>query len=598
MFDRAAYANTCPQRANFIEWLPFKEGQSVVIPSTAKESVLDMLKAKKVQLQVMSPAHIEKLALNPGKGNLDFILLLGMEVDSTMLAGLMRKLQPEGRLVVHIYNRYGMSYFAGKPAGNNKYYAGIEGGQASKSTFYSLKGLERLLDEAGIAEYTRYYLDPDGDYATHIFSDAYLPKAGDIVNKLCNVTYDRLQMFDETLAFQQAIAEEMYPIFANDYLIVTGKTPEQGMVRYANDRAPKYQVKTEIYAAEGNWEVRKTALTPESDAHIRQMAQAYDILCTQYAGMFTIVPCIYKDGVVVSPFVKGTSLSELMKQALQKGDLEQVFTLFHTFLGKLRAGRQISFSNYDFVFGNILIDGDDWQIIDYEWTVSEYVPAEELAFRAAYCFSLEYPLFPLEDICQILNFSKRDVQRLIQKEWDYQQKVTDGEMSIHTLCDRYGGDIYTREALVRSLELSTEDQPVQIYEDSGRGFSEEQSYFVEHAMTGHDELELTLKVSVGMKALRIDPCQEPCVVQIKKLWWNGTEQYLDKQITTGGMKGKGSKNSYAEMVFATKDPNFTISLDKLVNVDGSQNELKLQLEIHKVSLQLANTLVKSMKRII
>lgn len=598
MFDRAAYANTCPQRANFIEWLPFKEGQSVVIPSTAKESVLDMLKAKKVQLQVMSPTHIEKLALNPGKGNLDFILLLGMEADSAMLSGLMRKLQPEGRLVIHIHNRYGMSYLAGKPADDNRYYAGVEGVQEAKSAFYSLKGLERLLDQAGITDYTRYYLDPDGDYTTHVFSDAYLPKAGELVNKLCNVTYDRLQMFDESKAFQQAIAEEMYPIFANDYLIVTGKTLEQGMVRYANDRAPQYQIKTEIYAADGNWQVRKTALTPESNAHIRRMAQSYDTLRTQYEGIFTIVPCVYKDGSVESPFVQGTSLGELMKQALQKKDLEQVFTLFHRFLDKLRSGRQIHFSNYDFIFGNILIDGDNWQIIDYEWTVSEYVPAEELAFRAAYCFSLEHPQFPLDDICQILNLNKTDVQRLIQKERDYQQKVTDGEMSIHTLCDQYGGDVYTRQALLRSLELSTEDQPVQIYEDSGRGFSEEQSYFVEHAMTAHNELELTLKVSVGMKALRIDPCQEPCVVQIKKLWWNGAEQYLDKQITACGTKGKGSKSGYAEMIFATRDPNFTISLDKLADVDSSQNELKLQLEIHKVSLQLANTLVKSIKRII
>ena len=609
MFDRANFADTCLQRANVIEWLPFKEGESVVIHSSAPTAVINMLRDKKVQLQALSEAHIEKLAMNPGKGSLDWIVLLGMEVDARFLGGLYRKLKPTGHLVVLLHNTFGMSYLAGKPVYGEQYYAAVEGRAGrvmndnkcniGRSAYYSYKGMKKLFELAGIGRFSRYYPDPDGDFAVNIYSDRYLPKAGDCSVKVRNFTYDRLAMFDECIGLNLAVQDGMYPTFANDFLLVTGEALPQVMVRYSNDRAPMYQIKTEICHSDAGLEVNKIPLHVHGEEHVKRMAESYEALREQYdAEAFTIVPCMQVEEYVTFPYVKGVALSELMQQALQKGDEDTVFTLFHTYLSKLRRGKEIGFSNYDFIFSNILIDGDNWQVIDYEWTVDKAVPAEELAFRAAYCFSLEHRDFPFEDICKILDFDKARVEQLISRERAYQQSITGSQASLDSLCEEHGGDVYTREELVRSLELSTKDHRVQIYQDSGNGFHEAQSYFVEHALTCHDEMELTLKVSTGMKAVRIDPCEEPCLIQIKKLWWNGKEQFLDKQIEINGTKGKVVKNSYPEYVFATRDPNFGITLDKLPESGSSQNELKLQLEIHKISLQLANALTKSMKRII
>lgn len=599
MFDRVNFADTCPQRANVIEWLPFEKGQSVVIHSSAPSAVISMLRDKEVQLQVLSDTQVEKLAANPGKGSLDYVIIIGMEVNAKFLSGLYRKVKPEGRLVVLLHNKYGMSYLAGKPAYGERYYASLTENSAKKTAFCSFNGMEKLCEDAGIHTYSRYYLDPDGEFVVNIYSDKYLPKTGDCSVKPRNFTYDRLTMFDEVAAWNQAIREDMYPMFANDYLLVTGPKLNQVMVRYSNDRAAAYQIKTEMYMGKNGMEVRKTALHPQGEAHLKQMEQTYEKLCRQYdPATFTIVPCKWDGACLVSPFVKGVTLSERMKEALEKGDMEAVFTWFHTFLNKLRQGKEVVFSNYDFIFGNILIDEEKWQVIDYEWTVDRSVPAEELAFRAAYCFWLEHKEFPFEDVCQILNFDTNKVKQLISRETAYQQNVTGSQASLGSLCEEYGGDVYTKDMLLRALEISTSDNRVQIYEDSGRGFSEEQSYFVEHALTHCDEMELSLKVATGMKALRVDPCEEPCLVQIKRLWWNDEEQFLDKHIIVNGTKGKSGKNSYPEYVFATRDPNITISLEKMPTGDSSFNELKVQLEIHKISLQLANTLTKSMKRII
>lgn len=599
MFDRVNFADTCPQRANLIEWLPFEAEQSVVIHSSAPKAVMELLRTKGVQLQVLSDAQVEKLAMNPGKGSLDYIILLGMEVDAEFLGGLYRKLNPTGRLVVLLHNKYGMSYLSGKPSAGGQFFASVTEPQMTRSSFCSLKGMDRLCKEAGISEYSRYYADPDAAFALNIYCDRYLPKKGDCTVRTRNFTYDRLAMFDDCAAMNQAVSEEMYPFFANDYLLVTGAAMPKLMIRYSNDRAAEYQIKTELCEHAGGIQVRKTALQPEGEAHLMHMEETYQILCEQYAEEdFVFVPCKWNGKSLASPFVKGVTLAELMKEALEAGDTDKVFTLFHSFLNRLRRGKQMAFANYDFIFSNVIVDGDSWQVIDYEWTMDKAVSPEELAFRAAYCFSLEHQEFPFEDICRILDLEPQKVQYLIQRETAYQQKITGSNPSVGSLCEEYGGDIYTKEALLRSLEISTTDHKVQIYEDRGTGFCEEHAYFIEHALTSYDEMELSLRIPAGLRTVRIDPCEEPCMVQIKRIWWQDKELFLDKHITTNGVKGKAGKNSYPEFVFATRDPNFTIALEKLPEASESFSELRVQLEIHKISLQLANSLVKSIKRII
>lgn len=599
MFDRADYADKCMQRANVLEWLPFLPGQTIVVANSVPGAVLQMLKDKGLQLQLMSETHIEKLAKNPGKGNLDYVLLMGMEVDAQMVAGLSRKLNAKGRLIMLVHNRYGMSYLAGVPSGEETYFGSVLGKNARKTAFYSKNGIDKLLKAAEIAEYQIFYPDPDGAFTTNIYSDAYLPKAGECYGRPRNFTYDRLSLFSDKEAFDEAVTEGMYPVFANDFLVVTGEPLPQILVRYSNDRSESYQLKTEIYEEAGTRLVRKVALKQEGAEHLSAMEQAYTLLTKQYdEEAFSFVPCVREEQAICFPFVKGRALSELMEEALQAGDMETVFSWFHSFLRRLENGRRMEFSNYDFIFSNIIIDGDKWQVIDYEWTLPQFVPATELAFRAAYCFSLEHPDFPFADICKVLNLSEENVKRLMSRETAYQQKITGSMPSTDSLCAAHGGTVVDLHTMLRAVELSPGDSAAQIYIDSGKGFSEEKSYFVKHAMKNHCEMELLLEIPAGVKNLRVDPCEEPCLVLIKKIWWNQEEQQLDKQIVINGTKGKGGKLGYGEYVFATNDPNITIPVEKLSQSDASSNQCRILLEVHKISLQMANSLTKSIKRII
>lgn len=615
MFDRAEFVDTCPQRANFIEWLPFEKGQSVLTHRGTASAVCQMLQKKGVDLVVLEEGQMEKLSqglckeqetgLCDGRhaAGFDWILLAGLPVDAKLLRGLYGRLKPAGRLVVLLHNRYGMSYLAGKPAYDDAYYAEIEADSGTKTAFTSFYGLEKLLAEAGIDGYQRFYPDMDSMFAANIYSDVYLPKVGDCNIKSLSFSHDRLAVFQENEALDEAVKQSMYPIFANDYLIVTGEKLPQVMVRYSNDRAEQYQIKTEIWETTEGRKVCKMPLKQAGLAHVQKMCRTYELLCGQYdKDVFTIVPCSWEKDRISFPFVTGTSLAEHIKTALQEGDKERVFAWFEAFLKKLCCARNIPFSNYDFIFSNIIIDGDNWQVIDYEWTADVFVAPEELAFRAAYCFYLEHKDFPFEEICHMLGFGEQQRQGLIDRETAYQHSITGSQESLGSLCEQYGGRVYTREQLLRAVKLSVGDSCVQVYEDSGNGFCEADSYFVEQALVQADRIELTLQTAHGVKALRIDPCDEPCIIQIKRLCHNGEELFCDKVLRINGVKGKKGRDRYAEYVFATEDPNITIPLEQLVTESGkvkqSFEEWQLELEIHKISMQLAKALSKSIKRII
>ena len=52
-------------------------------------------------------------------------------------------------------------------------------------------------------------------------------------------------------------------------------------------------------------------------------------------------------------------------------------------------GEDVPVADFDLIFANILVDGDHWTLIDYEWTFDRPIETRALAFRAVYCYVLE-----------------------------------------------------------------------------------------------------------------------------------------------------------------------------------------------------------------
>lgn len=324
---------------------------------------------------------------------------------------------------------------------------------------------------------------------TTVYSDAYLPGRGELSNNLRNFDRDRMLLFDEKSAFDGIVEEGLFSVFSNSYLAVIGKPLDLKYVRYSNDRAENFRIRTEILRDDrGNRIVRKYPLTKEAEAHVRHMMEAYEKLKGRYAGSRLDVNVCHpgeEDGIPYAEFefVSGRPLSELMDECLDRQDIEGFHSLFAEYLERVGFGEEVPVADFDLIFANILVDGDHWTLIDYEWTFDRVIDTKALAFRAIYCYVLENErrnALELDRILDRLDITENEARQYREQEREFQKYVTGQKLSMGEIRNLLGGEIYKPTEWIGRFRQSEGELRVQIYEDKGQGFSEENSYFPEN----------------------------------------------------------------------------------------------------------------------
>lgn len=91
-------------------------------------------------------------------------------------------------------NRFGLKYWAGAMEPHTgRYFDSLEGNGVS----FSRKELEQILRESGCGTAAFYYPYPERWFPTAVYSDEWLPKAGELDQNLRNFEGERLLLFDE-----------------------------------------------------------------------------------------------------------------------------------------------------------------------------------------------------------------------------------------------------------------------------------------------------------------------------------------------------------------------------------------------------------------
>ena len=504
-------------------------------------------------------------------------------------------------------NKYGMKFFAGaRNAASEDYFASIE----TPRRGFSRNGLLKLFAKCGVQDAAFYYPYPDYRFATAIYSDVYKPGKGELSNNRQNFEGDRMVLFDEKAAFDGVIEDGLFNVFANSFVAVIGGGFDVKFAKYSNDRAPQYQIKTTIVKeTSGEVYVCKHPITQEATEHVRGMQTAYESLLARYEdGNLSINRCelVEEDGEVYAKFdfVQGTPLSELMDDCIAKQDSEGFHKLFDEYLERVGYNEEYPVSDFDLIFANVLVNGDEWTLIDYEWTFGKAVPMKELAFRAIYCYLLEDErrnCIDLERVLDRLEITQKDAENYREQEMDFQKFVTGKRKAMGELCDMIGGEIYEPRKWLHKIKLSADVSRVQIYEDMGAGFSEETSYFIEDAFVSEQMAEFTIGVNGNIKNLRIDPYMDACVVKIVEMAFNGLEVPLSnrKIWETNGkvMKGTDADTGRYQpsIVFAMQDPNISIDVTAL-NPSG-ENVLTVRIEVVRLPMAMAQDMSGAVKKI-
>ena len=622
-------------RENIVEWLPIDKKMKVLEIGAGCGAITGALAAKagevtcidlsKKRSMINAYRHVDCDNVMIHVGNFqdvepdlpcdyDYICLIGVfeyaqayiqsETPYEDFLNIIKKhVKPQGHIVIAIENKFGLKYWAGcKEDHLGTYFSGLEdypdGGVVRT---FTKDGLLAIARKCGCEETSMYYPYPDYKFPTSIYSDAYLPKVGELSSNLRNFDRERLQLFDEKKVFDSIIREKQFPLFSNSYMLVLGPKLPIEYVKYSNDRADAFRIKTILKEDAAGKKLEKHPLSDAAQNHIRKTYEAYAKLDERYrGGELSINRCKLEksgqEGAYLSlEYLTGTSLTELLDEKLESGDWKGFQALFEEYVRKISSREEEPVADYDLIFANILVSADNtWNVIDYEWTFNRPIETKEIAFRAVYCYLLENEKrnkLNLNLITEKLGITQVDMEQYRKQEMDFQKYVTGKCKSMAEIREDIGYPVYTVEAFIAGQLAAVKKDRVQIYEDTGKGFREEQSFFLEEndeqvQRMADGSMELNVPVAGGRSALRIDPCSDYCIVSIKQLLWNGEAvAWKGKQVQTNGTKV--GEQTY---VFATKDPNITVSL--LGRKNEQTNLLQVSLEVTRLPEETAKRMQK------
>ena len=547
----------------------------------------------------------------------DFVLLIGvfeygqgyMDTETPyedFLKIIRRHCALSGRIVIAIENKYGLKYFAGcKEDHVGDYFTGLEdypGGGGVRT--FGRDGLIRLMERCGITDYHFYYPYPDYKFMTSLHSDAYLPRVGELTNNMRNFDRERMALFDEKNVYDGLIREGRYAEFANSFLIVIGKMTDQIYVKYSNDRAAQYAIRTDICLSDGIRYVEKRPDTPKAGAHIQNLLVNYEKLCKKYEGSgLSINTCEAAGSGVRFAYVEGGTLEEALDECLYRDDEEGFLSLLARYEEIAAYHEDAPISDHDLIFANILIGAKGWTLIDYEWTFPEAEDGAGLTKRAMFVYAsgpeIRRRWLFAHGIAQRYGITPENLTRLQSEETAFQQRVTGGRRSMAQLYEQMGQPVAPVRDLVLADQAMEPFRRFQVYVDEGKGFSEEKSFFMPHVYQDRSRVNVRIPFGQGVQALRLDPALVPCMLYGVKICVNGRCVYeqtpgAKETAASGGctVSMNGVQAQGGAMVFITNDPNLTVSFGTMERSDD--NELTMEAGIVFLTDEAAKSLYPEM----
>ncbi len=204
------------------------------IELSKKRSLVNAVRNKEYDNITINVGNFQDIEPNIEK-KYDYITLIGvLEYAASYIAAkepyveflkiIKKHLKEDGKLIIAIENKYGLKYFAGCREDHlATFFSGIEGYMNCDSVrTFSKNGLEKLSKDAGYKDIEFYYPYPDYKLPLAIYSDDFLPEAGELNVNLRNFDSDRMLLFDESNAFDNIISDGMFDFFSNSFLVLIG----------------------------------------------------------------------------------------------------------------------------------------------------------------------------------------------------------------------------------------------------------------------------------------------------------------------------------------------------------------------------------------
>jgi 2-polyprenyl-3-methyl-5-hydroxy-6-metoxy-1,4-benzoquinol methylase len=429
-------------RENIINWYPFKKDGTVLEVGAGMGAITSILCEKLKNVTCIESSKTRATAILERtkkynnidiivgefsdielKNKFDYILLNGVfeyagmfnkdtDVDpyKEFLKNIKKYLNKNGKILIAIENRFGLKYWLGADEDHTNYiYGGIN--NYKNTTFFktfSKNDLINMFSELDL--YANFYYPlPDYKFPEYIVTDQYVEK-----NKSLSYTpyYQKTyNLFaNEKELFGDIIKNNALGFMANSYFIELSSEPcdiEIEFVKSNNTRVDKYC--TQTYKKGDRY--YKKALSDKSQEHIDNIFK-YNKLLNDY-GVKTLEMNKSGNEIFTNSFDANSFDNYLanfyinkeykkmykaindyikyLKKIFKKVNINNVETIYDNYRVIISDDLKnklyfIKDGYLDFIFQNILMDGNDYIIIDQEWYES-YVPLEFIVYRAINMFA-------------------------------------------------------------------------------------------------------------------------------------------------------------------------------------------------------------------
>lgn len=347
--------------------------------------------------------------------------------------------------------------------------------------------------------------------------------------------------------------------------------------KYSNERAEEFQIRTDICEEKNRSRfVRKVACTDKSREHLQKIEYNKDVLKQMFESTnIRINECQIEDGTLILEYLDGESLETLINNAIEADDIAQAITLitqykniirtvykgseikytdqFYRIFGECQLPEQLIWTrnlDIDLILPNIIIVGDTWNVIDYEWTFDFPIPLNFLFYRAIKCFvfgnsqragALEEILYREFEITK----DERTVYDTMEKSF---QRYTKGDLiSVgEVLNDNFAEKYINIPSLLEQKLITTE-----VFWESGDGFSEIQKERIKTPI--EQDIRWNIDVPVGVENIRIDPMMGSGIVIIHELVMVTSDYEIMAQVESNGKRIGDSM-----FLFVSDDPQLYI----------------------------------------
>ncbi|MDO4519589.1 MAG: hypothetical protein Q4B47_04765 [Eubacteriales bacterium] len=383
--------------------------------------------------------------------------------------------------------------------------------------------------------------------------------------------------------------------------------------KYSNERAKRFALRTDIIQTEEGRKVRKMALFPEGEEHIRHIKHCENALTECYHdSRITLNRCEYDEQGAWLEYLTGETLEEQLDEMVLDGQQERVCEFLMDYLDEVKKG----FQNTSFemteafreVFGEVelpanllsgnIVDIDmvlnnvmavnGWTLIDYEWTFDFPIPFDFVAYRILYYYLhgsstrntlLSYDLIRkigiTEEMEQIYSSMEKHFQEIyVQRD----SKRDELHVPIRVLYDEMTPGIIKIKDLGLGLEEAQQMRSVQLYYAADYGFSEEDSTVVPSAklteidrMRSHFACEY--HIDPQKKCIRLDPAAQCCLVSNLSVCSDGKK--LSIAVTNGQLQAPD------KILFTNEDPWM------IFQRENSNESVKIRFEIQYLTVREA-----------